>query len=233
MALSKLKAKSVERTGLYYGKFEYRLVVTSPHMFYSFYCKDIDTYRDRIAEICAEYEANEHNNKWLNWRRPKPDVSEWEYELIENILNLAKTYTPSRDYTIRREGSNCNIYTSNTQLAQHVLSFYPVAEVTKVELMPAGVLLFKREPPAKYRAYFTNNKVPPSFKEDFLEYLSRTPDIVPSMALETYLNRPSKFFYNHYLWDKYYVDYNDDKNLMMLMLMFPDAIGKRYKLEKK
>lgn len=202
-------------------------------MFYSWSCKNIDDFKKRIDEMCAEYDKYADHATWQSWRRPRPDVQIWEYDLIENLINLEQKYKRKKEFTVRRENQNFTVYTSNTSIIKEILSFYPQADISKVDLMPTGVLVFKREPPAKYRAYFTNNKVPPSFKEDFLEYLGRTPDIVPSTALYTYLHRQNKYNYHHYLWDKYYVDYNDDKNLMMLMLIFPDAIGKRYKLEKK
>jgi hypothetical protein len=89
-------------------------------------------------------------------------------------------------------------------------------------------MLFKREPPAKYRAYTTNGKMPSDFKESFMDYITRTPDVRPSSSFMNYFGRR-----NTYLWDKYYIDYDDEKNLMMIMLMFPGMIGKKYKLEKK
>ena len=234
MASSILNTKLVERTALYYGKYEYRAVIKSPHMFYSWSCKTIDQYKKRIDEICKEYDAHSDNPSWLNWRRPRPDVEDWEYELIENLFNLHKNYVFKKDFTVRKENNSYTIYTSNLKLLQEVYKFCPFADFSKVDLMPAGVMVFKKEPPAKYRAYMTNNKVPSDFKQEFMNYLARTPDIKPSSAFYTYLHRPVKYaHYHNYLWDKYYIDYDDDKNMLMLMLMFPDAIGKRYKLEKK
>ena len=233
MASSKLKAKTVERTALYYGKYEYRAVVNSPNMFYTWSCKTIDQFKSRIQEITLEYEQNSDKPNWLTWRRPKPIIEDWEYELIENVLNLEQKYKIKQDFTLRREGNNCCIYTSNKKLLTEVLSFAPDAKVDQVVLMPTGVLVFKREPPAKYRAYMSNRKMPLDFKEDFIEYMNRTPDIRPSNAFYTYLHRSSNGHYPPWLWDKYYIDYDDEKNLMMMTLMFPGMIGKKFKLEKK
>lgn len=228
MASSKLKAKSVDRPTLYYGKHEYRVVVKSPHMFYVYGCKTIGDYIARITEVCEQYDSS----KLYRWR-PRPDVQPWEYDLINNILVLLSNYEAKKDYTSRKEGKSFTIYTSNTSIVKKVLSFYPEAEVTQVSLMPTGTMTFKREPPAKYRAYMSNNKMPAEFKEEMIAYLTRTPDIKPSGSFFEYLHRTSKFHYQSYLWDKYYIDYNDDKNLMMMTLMFPGMIGKNYKLEKK
>lgn len=227
MASSNLKAKSLDRTALYYGKFEYRVVVNSPNMFYSYSCKTIDEYKNRIIEICEDYD-----NNMYRWRK-KPIVEDWEYELIENIINLEQTYKIKKDYTLRRENTTCCIYTSNLKLVNEVLGFAPNATINRVNLMPTGVMLFKRTPPAKYRVYMSNNKMPADFKEELLSYIARTPDVTPSNAFYDYLQRTTKFHYQSYLWDKYYVDYNDDKNLMMMTLMFPGMIGKKFKLEQK
>lgn len=228
MVSSKLKAKSVDRTTLYFNKFEYRVVLISPNMYYSWNCKTIDDYRTRIAEACSDYDSNKSFMRW----RPKPLVEDWEYELIEKILNLGQKYIVKKDLSFRREHTKCAIYTSNTNIIKEILSFAPDAKITQVSLMPTGVMTFKRDPPAKYRAYMTNIAVSDTFKEEMAEYLARTPDVKPSDALYTFLHRLHKYP-RIYLWDSYYVDYNDDKNLMMMTLMFPGAIGKRYKLEKK
>lgn len=232
MASSKLKAKTLDRTTLYYGKFEYRVVLKSPHMFYSWNCKTIDDFRNRIAEICEDYDANTDNPNWMTWRRPRPQVELWEYELLENIFNLSKKYKLKQDFTLRRENTTCCIYTSNNKLLKEVMKFAPDAKVDQVVLMPTGTMTFKKEPPAKYRAYTSNRKMSMNFKEEFNDYLARTPDVSPSNAFYTYLQRPT-VTHVPWLWDKYYIDYNDEKNLMMIMLMFPGMIGKKYKLEKK
>lgn len=232
MELSKLKVKISDRTKLYFNKFEYRVEVNSPHMFYSYWCKTISDYRRKIKEICDEYDQKSNTISRLSWHRPRPDVEDWEYELVGNLLNLNNKYKIKKDFTVRRENTTWNTYTNNIDLINDILSFYPTAKITRVNLMPTGVMLFSRQPPAKYRAYMTNNKIPAEFKEDFLSYIERTPDIRPSKSFNTFLNRNSTW-HSVWLWDNYFIDYDDDKNLMMLMLMFPSAIGKRYKLEKK
>lgn len=227
-----MKAKEVNRTNLYYGKYEYRLVVTSPHMFYSWSCNTIDDYKQRIKEVCDDFDAS-GIERGRAWRHAKPEVTDEEYQLIENLLNLPNKYTIKKDFTFRREGKNCNVYTSNTNIVKEVLSFYPNAEIAKVDLAPTGIKYFKKDPPAKYRTYMSNNKTSPDFKQDMLDYMKRTPDIYASNAFYTFLKRPYHYHYKVWLWNSYFVDYNDEKNLTMMKLLFPEAIGKTYKLEKK
>ena len=67
-----------------------------------------------------------------------------------------------------------------------------------------------------------------------IDYLDRTTDMNASDALYTWLKRGRKNTYSYcWLSSYFYVDYDDEKNLMMMHLMFPGAIGKTYKLEKK
>lgn len=149
MASFNLKAKVVDRTALFYNKFEYRAVIKSPHMFYSWNCKNIDDYRAKIKEIVDEYEANDGNDKWFSWRRPKPEVSIEEYELIDSLLRLEQKYT-KKVLTFRRENQSCTVYTSNVNIVKEILAFAPDAQLSQVSLMPTGVLTFKKDPPAKY-----------------------------------------------------------------------------------
>ena len=105
------------------------------------------------------------------------------------------------------------------------------ASALQAEKSPDGIKYFKRTPPANYRVYMANRRAYESFKDDMNSYLSRTPDMVPNSTFTKFLNRPTR--YSPHLWDGYYLDYNDDRNLMMLHLMFPGLLGKTYKLEKK
>jgi hypothetical protein len=222
--LSKLETKTIDRPSLYYNKYEYRASIKSPNMYYSNICRTIDEYRSLIIDI------NTGVKKYYGWR-PKPTVQDWEYELIDKLLTLISKY--KKTLTVRRENETCNIYTSDIGVIKEILDFWPNTKITQVSLMPTGVMLFKKDPPAKYRAYMSNKPMSPDFKEEFLAFVDRTPDIVPSSSFYTWLKRPSKFHYQHHLWDKYYIDYNDDTNLMMMTLMFPGMISKKYKLEKK
>jgi hypothetical protein len=219
-----LETKSIDRPKLYYNKYEYRVSIKSPHMYFSNTCKTIDEYRQLISDIVNGVK------KYYTWR-PTPNVQDWEYELIDKTLTLISKNKSA--LTARRENNTCNIYTNDTSIVKEIMSFYPNAVVTHVTLMPTGVMTFKKDPPAAYRAYLSNKSMPPEFKQEFLDYLGRTPDVVPSGSFYTYLNRPGRYQYQCHLWDRYYIDYNDDKNLMMITLMFPGIIGKKYKLEKK
>ena len=228
MALSKLVIKTLDRTNLFFNKFVYRINVTGvPSVHRINKCANIQDYIDYIDKLYADWESS--NQRYPNgWYRTPPSSSDIDLVRVENIIGLMQKYNDKSLITYRSENSTVSVYTSDLVLAKEFADTLSVGLLTQVNPMPTGVMLFKREPPAKYRAYATNNKMTPDFKESFVAYLERTPDVKPSSSFKNSFTRR----YN-YLWDNYYVDYDDEKNLMMMMLMFPGLIGKKYKLEKK
>ena len=228
MALSKLVIKTLDRPNLFFNKFVYRVNVTSvPNAHWVQDCPTVAEYVRRIDKLYADWQSS--NERYPNgWFRVPKSAAEIDLTRIENLIGLIQKYNDKSIITYRSENSTVSVYTSDLDLAKEFANTLSVGFLTEVNPMPTGVMLFKREPPAKYRAYATNNKMPPDFKESFVAYLERTPDVKPSSSFKNYFVRR-----NLHLWDKYYVDYDDEKNLMMMMLMFPSMIGKKYKLEKK
>jgi hypothetical protein len=228
MALSKLVIKTVDRPNLFFNKFVYRINVTGvPSVHRINKCTNIQDYIDYIDKLYADWESS--NQRYPNgWYRTPPSSSDIDLIRVENLIGLMQKYNDKSLITYRSENSTVSVYTSDLVLAKEFADTLLVGLLTQVNPMPTGVMLFKREPPAKYRAYATNNKMTPDFKESFVAYLERTPDVKPSSSLMSYFVGR-----NTWLWDRYYLDYDDEKNLMMMMLMFPGMIGKMYKLEKK
>ncbi len=228
MALSKLVIKTVDRPNLFFNKFVYRINVTGvPSVHRINKCTNIQDYIDYIDKLYADWESS--NQRYPNgWYRTPPSSSDIDLIRVENLIGLMQKYNDKSLITYRSENSTVSVYTSDLVLAKEFADTLSVGLLTQVNPMPTGVMLFKREPPAKYRAYATNNKMTPDFKESFVAYLERTPDVKPSSSLMSYFVGR-----NTWLWDRYYLDYDDEKNLMMMMLMFPGMIGKMYKLEKK
>jgi hypothetical protein len=228
MALSKLVIKTLDRTNLFFNKFMYRINVTGvPSVHRINKCTNIQDYIDHIDKLYADWEQSKERYPH-GWYRTPQSSTELDLTRIENLIGLMQKYNDKSLITYRCENSTVSVYTSDLALAKEFADTLSVGLLTQVNPMPTGVMLFKRSPPAKYRAYMTNNKVPPDFKENFVAYLERTPDVKPSSLFRNYFVRRYTF-----LWEKYYVDYDDEKNLMMMMLMFPGMIGKKFKLEKK
>ena len=229
MALSKLVIKKLDRTSLFFNKFAYRVIIHSvPSVSWVHKCATIQNYIDIIDDKYSVWEAT-HNRYPNSWYRTPAKSSDLDLTRIENLIDLMHTYTNKSVVHYRKEYESLSVYTTDLKIAKVFADKLSVGLITEVNPMPTGVMLFKREPLKKYRAYVTNNKMPNEFKQEFLAYLEKTPDVKPSSAFAGYFSRARQA----YLWDKYFVDYDDEKNLMMMMLMFPGMIGKKYKLEKK
>ena len=228
MALSKLVINTVDRTNLFFNKFAYRVIIHSvPSVNWVHKCANIQDYIEYIDDKYRVWE--ETNQQYPNsWYRIPSKSTDLDLLKIENLINLIHIYNDKSVVHYRKEYESLSVYTTDLKIAKIFANKLSVGMITQVSPIPTGTMLFKREPPAKYRAYVTNNKMPEEFKRDFVAYLEKTPDVKPSSAFMNYFVRR-----NTYLWDRYYVDYNDDKNLMMMMLMFPGMIGKKFKLEKK
>ena len=228
MALSKLVISTIDRSNLFFNKFAYRVNIHSvPSISWVHKCPTITEY---VAIIDDKYNVWEATHKKFpnSWYRTPPKSTDLDLSRIENLIELVHAYNDKSIVSYRKEYETLSVYTNDLSIAKIFADKLSVGLITQVNPMPTGVMLFKRKPPAKYRAYTTNNKMPADFKENFVAYLERTPDIRPSSSLMSYFAGR-----NIWLWDRYYLDYDDEKNLMMMMLMFPGMIGKKYKLEKK
>ena len=220
--------KKLDRTSLFFNKFAYRVIVHSvPSVSWVHKCANIQDYIDIIDDKYNVWKATKDRYP-TSWYRTPVKSSDLDLSRIENLINLMHTYNNKSVVHYRKEYESLTVYTSDLKIAKVFADKLSVGIITEVDTMPTGVMLFKREPPAKYRAYTTNDKMPADFKENFVAYLERTPDIKPSASLKSCLVGR-----NTWLWDRYYLDYDDEKNLMMMMLMFPGMLGKKYKLEKK
>jgi hypothetical protein len=229
MASFKSVIKSIDKVELYYKKYSYKASITTPNVHS---IRKVDNILDFTTIVTEQYHIYDSTrDRYPNgWYRPPPTVEEHNFYLIEYLIDL-KNNLSGTDVKFRHEHNTFSLYSNDSSLINQLLKHNSDWKIEKAEASPAGVKYFKRTPPAKYRAYMTNNKLADDFKTEFLDYLERTPDIRPSSAFERFLHRPN--YRLTYLWSTYFIDYDDDKNLMMIMLMFPGAIGKKYKLEKK
>ena len=189
MALSKLVIKTLDRPNLFFNKFIYRINVTGvPNAHWVPKCPTILEYIDRINDRYADFEQSKERYPH-GWYRPPPSSSEIDSVRIENLIGLVQKYNDKTIVNYRNENSTVSVYTSDLVIAKEFANTLSIGLLTQVNVMPTGVMLFKREPPAKYRAYTTSNKMPPDFKESFIAYLERTPDVKPSRLFKNYLIR--------------------------------------------
>jgi len=233
MALSKLKIKTIDRDNLYFNKYLYRVYISAPNLYWVQYMKDIDEYSERVAAEHEEYLANKGNKDYLSYWTAKYTPDPIDYPLVTHLIFLRKKYYNNKIIGMRHEGNTICVYTNDMAIVEGIVKVKSNVVLSEAVIAPKGIKYFKNDPPANYRAHMTSNQMPADFKADMVEYLERTPDIRPSKSFENFL-APKRYHHSTiWLWSNYFVDYDDERNLMMMHLMFPGAIGKTYKLEKK
>lgn len=231
MALSKL-VKEIDKTELFFRKYQYKASITTIGVYWVRVSKTIEKFNNLVTRRYEEWEAQK--DRYPNgWYRAPTRLADHDLFLIENLITL-KNNLKDTDTRFRHEHETFSLYTNDQSLIDLLIKHDDRWFIEKANVSPDGVKYFKKNPPAKYRAYMTSNKVKAEFSQEMLEYLNRTPDLIPCKALEEWLHRRSSYRYSHvWLWETHFIDYNDERNLMMLKLMFPEAIGRTYKLEKK
>jgi hypothetical protein len=223
MALSSSMIKIAERKSLYFNKFSYRVQLKLEGLYYTYQLDNINDFRELVEKLAREYDRY--------YYRRQINMNSINYELIGKYLDFVSKYKRNKNMvTVRHEGSSVCIYANELEIISEVLDFSPDSEVIQVVPMPAGVIQFKKDPPAAYRIYCKSSTHPGSIRQELSDYLERTPDMVPNSVLKRKLEetRPNVYFNQHT-----YFDYNDDRNILMMHLSFPGLLGKSYKLEKK
>ena len=222
--LSKSKIKVKDSKCLYFNQFSYKVRLKADELqCVPSYAGHMDSFRQILKERLK-------NQPSYNYRK-KIDRNKVNYEAVEKFLTFRNTYRENKNLAaFRHEGSSIFIYANELKIIDEALAIGFTAEVTQVVPMPSKVILFKKDPPAAYRIYCKTSTHPGSIRQELVDYLERTPDMVPSSALENSLNKtwPKAYFQK-----SYYFDYNDDRNTLMMHLLFPNLLGESYKLEKK
>jgi hypothetical protein len=222
--LSKSKIKVKDSKCLYFNKFSYKVRLKADEL------QCVTTYASHMDKFRQILKERLRNQPSYNYRK-KIDRNKVDYEAVEKFLTFRNTYRENKNLVaFRHEGSSIFIYANELKIIDEALSIGFTAEVTQVVPMPSKVILFKKDPPAAYRIYCKTLTHPSSIRQELRDYLERTPDMVPSRALEISL---TKTWPRAYFQKSYYFDYNDDRNTLVMHLLFPDLLGESYKLEKK
>jgi hypothetical protein len=223
--LSKSKIKVKDSKCLYFNQFSYKVRLKANEL------QCVPTYTvhmDNFRQILKERLRSQPNHSYY---RRKIDTDKVNYEAVEKFLTFRNTYRENKNLVaFRHEGISIFIYTNELKIIDEALDIGFTAEVTQVVPMPSKVILFKKDPPATYRIYCKTSTHPSSIRQELVDYLTRTPDMVPSRALELSL---TKTWAKAYFQKSYYFDYNDDRNTLVMHLLFPNLLGESYKLEKK
>lgn len=219
------------RDNVYYNNYEYRMRVNVPCVRYVWWCKTVEELDNKIAGKGKRY----GNIK-------KSDLSEVinNQNALKTLITLQNTRKKTKDIGLRIESETVAIFSNDLSklqaIAQELGSMY-TPDYTQVQTSQyAGVKHFVDEPKHKYRVYLRSKRVEDTFLDELKSTLSRQPDLFPSNALRSWMNRDNKRWgIWHFRWTSaaHFIDYDDESTLSYIALMHGDVLGKKYKLEKR
>jgi len=219
-----LNSKVEEREKLYYGKYTYKAVSRVIGAHYTNNVKNIDQYKDRINALRGELR-----------RYPMyipGGMEEIDYLNIDELIRYIVRFEKNDKGTIRREGNTIAFFSNDLNFLKKAPSTARPLKIHQAVLLPTGVKYFKRDIPAPFRVHLKETRVNSEIKKDILDYIEKTEGVEASSALMTWLKRPVTWR-ESWCYKTYYINYTDASQLMMMHILFPEVIGKNYKLEKK
>lgn len=202
----------------------YRAVCHVPGAYYTDKAKTIDEYRDFLESFQTEMRRYPLYTPMI--------MTDADYDNIEILINYINNFKKNDKGTIRREGNNITFYSNDLPLLKKALSVDVPLKLYQAELLPAGVKYFKRSVPAPFRVHLVESKVNSEIKDDILSYIERTDGVEASSSLLSWLKRPRRWAHS-WCSKTFFINYTDSSQLTMMHLLFPEVIGKNYKLEQK
>ena len=222
MELLKSLANPEDRNKLYFNKFRYRSTLITRYLGFIYYTHSITDYREKLNQVA------QHRAQWAR----QVDMSHCDFYLIEKVINFREHHKDRKDVTLRLEHDKLSVFTNDIDILNKVYDIFPKTYLSEVTLTEPGVMLFVKEPAYKYRIYLKSRQVSTEFKEDFFDFVTTNPSVSASPALVNTLRNPRRARYP-FMHGGYFLNYNDESTVTLLGLLFPQILGKVYKLEKR
>lgn len=219
-----LKLKVEERDKLYYGKYSYKAVCRVKGAYYTDKVSTIDQYKDKINKLRGEIGRN------LTYL--PSGLEDIDYLDLDELIRYINRFEKNDKGSVRREGNSIAFFSNDLAFIKKAPSTLSPIKLYQASLMPDGVKYFKREVPSPYRVHFKDARIATSLKQDIISFIEKNEGVEGSSSLMRWLH------YSH-RWDQvwcaktYYINYTEPSQLTMMHLLFPEVIGKNYKLEKK
>lgn len=220
-----LKLKVEEKEHLYYRKYRYKASCKVVGSFYTSYETTIEGYIKRVEDCRGMYN-----------RVPAHLVASTDDNHLDDIKKLIafKNKFKNTEGTIRQESNTSNFYSNDLNVLKELNKLFTNVKYSEVNVLPDGIIYFKRDIPANYRVYFKGIRINRDIKIDITDYLTKNEKTAkPSKSLASWLT-PTKYNWQ-YAWasNTFFIDYDEPTQLTMMHLLFGEILGKNYKLEKK
>lgn len=238
-----------ERSGLYYGRYQYRarLTLTGLNRTYSTH-----TFLDYLKVI--ERVKRSSKSKTARMTALQQEIADIDLDSIDRFITWRNTNAKSKgkQAMIRVESNTAAIFSNDMDLLRTIEKIGPqISKIDYTEVdqaIPQGTKYYVEQPPHNYRVYLKSKAIDPKVKADLLKFINRYKGtgtvIVPSGAFSRWLEPPAKTLnssYNtywaswntNYLSSHYFLDFDEESTDTLFSIMFGELISRRYKLEKR
>jgi len=162
---------------------------------------------------------------------------------LTNFIDWRNANKKPGAITFRVEGDTSSVYSNDLDLLLTLKELGPITvKITEVQVEQfAGTKYYVNKPKHNYRIYLKTAYIEEkTFVKDLYDTISKSKELVPSDALQKwldgYVKRPiaalNSWSYR-YTSGTHSIDYDNESTLSYLVLMYGHMLGKRYKLEKR
>jgi hypothetical protein len=218
MQMASLKLKSENRHKLYLGKYSYRVKLTISNVYIAGYHKQ--PFEDALII------ATRHGKK----------ISKKNKEDLKKVYDILTSPEFKKTFSARTEQNTLSLFSNNANFLRTCAIHLerPDATIYEANISEAGVIKFKRTPPANYRVFFKSGFVTTEERNELNNYIQTNKQHFKlPVATRKFFSRPA------YSWaggtwvgaDRY-IDADNEKMITMLLLTHGKFFGKRFRLEK-
>lgn len=222
------------RDKIYYNKYRYKLHFS---LFGSNWLWRV--YDERSFDNMVKNRAQ--NNRWTNTsaQQVKNDLMALKVPLL-TFKDLSSQYTgKKKPMTIRSESGSVSVFSDDLQLLQKFDSEMKrvlptlVTEVHEVQITGIqGTKFFVNQPKHNYRVYLKSKRIEKAAAEDLKAFIYRNSKFLyPSASLKRWESSVHSWN-SQWLSGSYFIDYDDENLITLMMLTHGEYLGHRYKLEK-
>lgn len=163
----------------------------------------------------------------LNKRISQDEVDTLNLDALEHIMRWISTNKSTTKYRV--SGNKVTMYANDIKLLQDFY-YVPKVSITEAIVGDIGFMYFRKEPKFKYRVYLTNGKHI-NFNKELREFLARYANSTVKLGVSNSLKRHISAMINYnYIYETYYIEYNEESTFGLLALTFGEMLGKRYEL---
>lgn len=212
----------------YWDKFKYRARFKLPGVRLTYWAKNVDEWKKRV----------EHDRRGFARNRPSLEQKKSLLEYaptIEKFLELKSDLKKTKKGTIRIECETTAIFSNDLQFLHSLKTWATDIDITEVQKSNIlGIKYFVKQPNHNYRIYLKSKRVENSLCKELEELFNKQKSLNPSRALKSWVtNERSSQWRSRFLSSAYFIEYDDESTLSYLALIYPDILGRRYKLEKR